>query len=92
MGELKESKLLSSSVFPQENADPTSARMNIGSEATHLCPKRERCIHGAECIETDVFRGEYLCFESKALNIYEHEQERHRQAYITAKMKKGRKL
>ena len=36
-----------------------------------LCPKRERCIHGAECVHQDTFRGEHLCFENKNTNVYE---------------------
>ncbi|MBE6890001.1 MAG: hypothetical protein E7485_08315 [Ruminococcaceae bacterium] len=51
-----------------------------------LCPKRDRCKYGEECIDTDVFRGEYLCFESNTVNIYEHEQ----QLYAASK-KKGQK-
>ena len=26
------------------------------------CPKAERCKYGAECINFDTFKGEYLCF------------------------------
>ena len=64
--------------------------MGALKESKH-CPKRERYIHGAECIDTDVFRGEYLCFESNTVNVYEHDQERHRRAYAAKKHRKGRR-
>ena len=35
------------------------------------CPKADRCIHAAECICYDTFRGEYLCFDSRTYSNYE---------------------
>ena len=34
------------------------------------CPKAERCKYGAECINFDTFKGEYLCFEHKSMSQY----------------------
>lgn len=51
-----------------------------------LCPKRDRCKHGAECVDTDVFRGECLCFESKKVNMYEHDRKWQRE-YAARKRK-----
>ena len=36
----------------------------------NTCPKAKRCKHGAECINFDTFKGEYLCFESKLMSQY----------------------
>ena len=35
------------------------------------CPKAERCKYGAECINFDTFKGEYLCFEAKVMSQYD---------------------
>ena len=35
------------------------------------CPKAKRCKYGAECINFDSFKGEYLCFESKLMSQYD---------------------
>lgn len=35
------------------------------------CPKADRCIHAAECICYDTFRGECLCFDSRTYSNYE---------------------
>jgi hypothetical protein len=51
----------------------------------NTCPKSDRCIHAAECMNHDTFRGEYLCFESRALNVYEMRREE------TAKTERKRK-
>ena len=58
---------------------------------SQMCPKRERCKHGTECIHQDTFRGEHLCFESKKLNTYEHERIRHMEGY-QPKAKKGKRI
>lgn len=57
----------------------------------NTCPKQKRCKHGGSCELAGTFRGEYLCFDSKGLNFYEHEQERHRRAYAAKKRRKGRR-
>lgn len=36
----------------------------------NTCPKADRCIHAAECVNFDTFRGEYLCFDSGAYSDY----------------------
>jgi len=38
------------------------------------CPKADRCIHAAECICYDTFRGEYLCFERSDFNQAEYQR------------------
>lgn len=45
----------------------------------NTCPKADRCIHASDCINHDVFRGEYLCFESIAYNNYITPDERRKQ-------------
>lgn len=47
----------------------------------NTCPKADRCKFAADCINYDTFRGEYLCFENKSLNIYEYEQNRRKENY-----------
>ena len=34
------------------------------------CPKAKRCKYGADCINFDTFKGEYLCFEAKTMSQY----------------------
>ena len=34
------------------------------------CPKAKRCKYGAECINFDTVKGEYLCFEAKTMSQY----------------------
>lgn len=58
---------------------------------SQICPKRDRCRHDAECIHQDTFRGEYLCFDSKATNIYELERQRYMVGY-QPKAKKGERI
>ena len=36
----------------------------------NTCPKAEKCKYGAECINFDTFKGEYLCFEAKTMSQY----------------------
>ena len=36
----------------------------------NTCPKSDRCKHAAGGVNHDTFRGEYLCFENKAQNLY----------------------
>ena len=38
------------------------------------CPKADRCAKTKECICDDVFRGEYICFESNSYNEYLNKQ------------------
>ena len=59
---------------------------------SQICPKRERCKHGEDCIYQDTFRGEHLCFENKKVNAYELQMEiNRRKAEELAKAKKGRR-
>ena len=46
----------------------------------NTCPKADRCKYAADCVNHDTFRGEYLCFENKILNIYEYEQNRRKES------------
>lgn len=52
------------------------------------CPKRNRCKYGDNCINIDTFRGEYLCFDSGGVNIYEEQMNRHRVGNEPSKKKK----
>ena len=56
---------------------------------SQICPKRERCKHGDECMHQDTFRGECLCFERKRSDFYETQMEINRKAM--EKRKKGRR-
>lgn len=38
------------------------------------CPKADRCAKTKEFICDDVFRGEYICFESNSYNEYLNRQ------------------
>lgn len=43
------------------------------------CPKAERCKHAADCTNHDTFRGEYLCFDGRAINAYERERNKYQE-------------
>ena len=38
------------------------------------CPKADRCRRAPECICSDTFRGEYLCFERGRYSEFEKKQ------------------
>lgn len=42
------------------------------------CPKKERCKYGDICKQKDTFKGEHICFERKAINLYEDRVIRYR--------------
>lgn len=54
------------------------------------CPKAERCRHAEGCVNHDTFRGEYLCFDGYAINVYERERNKYksRKRAPTAKTRK----
>ena len=53
----------------------------------NICPKAKRCKHGADCINFDVFRGEYLCFEGKAENYCDRYLKKKQREVLTRESK-----